>query len=170
MSDPRIAGPLSAIGTPIAESAQRFAASGPFNQAVGLACFGAIFLAFCGETAAALGTAALARWSPVALAVFAGVAGVGLLLLVVGWRGARGPRNAVMALTSIATPCLLAAGVWCIWGPQAFHNPLVQWIGAPFLIGFAVRLVLSLRGISGNARKMVDQNIKANELDWDWNK
>jgi hypothetical protein len=24
--------------------------------------------------------------------------------------------------------------------------------------------------ISGNARKMVDQNIKANELDWDWNK
>src|SRR5712671_2835549 len=74
------------------------------------ACFGAIAISFCVETAAALGTATLSSWSPVALAVFAGVAGVGLLLLVVGWRGARGPRNAVMALTSVATPGLLAAG------------------------------------------------------------
>jgi len=157
-------GPLSAVGLPIAESAQRFAASGPGQQSIGLACLGSIVLSFCGETWAAVGSAALSSWW------FAGGAGVGLLLLVVGWRGARGPRNAVMALTSIATPCLLAAGVWCIWGPQAFHNAAVQWVSFPFLIGFSLRLVLSLRGISGNARKMVDQNIKANELDWDWNK
>ena len=115
--DPRIVGPLSAIGTPLADAGQRFAASGPFNQAVGIACLGAITLSFCGETAAALGTATLSSWSPIALCVFAGVAGVGLLLLVVGWRGARGPRNAVMALTSIATPWVLVAGVWCIWRP-----------------------------------------------------
>jgi hypothetical protein len=70
--DPRIVGPLSAIGTPLADAGQRFAASGPFNQAVGIACLGAITLSFCGETAAALGTATLSSWSPIALCVFAG--------------------------------------------------------------------------------------------------
>jgi hypothetical protein len=164
-SDPRLAGPLSAIGTPIADSAQRFAASGPFHQSVGIACLGAIALAFVGETAAALGTVALSRWSPVALAVFAGVAGVGLLLLVIGWRGARGPRNAVMALTSVATPGLLAAGVWCIWGPLAFHNPLAHLLGVPFLIGFAVRFVLATKGIPGDARRMVNRQIQQTRVD-----
>ena len=75
-----------------------------------------------------------------------------------------------MALTSVATPGGFALVIYWFGGAAAFHNPLWQWIGVPFLVGFAVRLVLSLRGISGNARKMVDQNIKANELDWDWNK
>jgi hypothetical protein len=55
MSDPRIVGPLSAIAVPLGDAAQQFRASSPFQQSVGLACFGAITLGFCGEAAVLLG-------------------------------------------------------------------------------------------------------------------
>jgi hypothetical protein len=146
MSDPRIAGPLSAIAVPLGDTAQQFKASSPFQQSVGLACFGAITLGFCGEAAVLFGPAASA-FSPVVLLVFAGVVAVGLLLFVLGLRGARGPRNTVMALTSVATPAGLAAAIWWLGGPEAFHNIWVRLIGLPFLIGFAVRLYLAARGM-----------------------
>ena len=86
------------------------------------------------------------RHSPTARLVFAGIVAVALLLLVIGMRMARGPRDPVMALTSIATPAGLAAALWLWGGPEIFHNGFVELIGTPFAIGFALRLFLSLRG------------------------
>ena len=53
MSDPRIVGPLSLVGVTIGDAQQQFAASTPFQKGVGLACFGAVTLGFCGFFAAA---------------------------------------------------------------------------------------------------------------------
>ena len=165
MSDPRIVGPLSAIAVPLGDAAQNFRASSPFQQSVGLACFGAITLGFCGEAALLFGLAA-SSFSSVVLLVFAGIVAVGLLLFVLGVRGARGPRNPVMALTSVATPGGLAVALWAFGGPPAFHNIWVQLIGIPFLIGFAVRLYLALRGMPGDAQKNVRQHIEQNQVVW----
>lgn len=161
MSDPRIVGPLSAIAVPLGDAAQQFKASSPFRQSVGLACFGAITLGFCGEAALLFGPAA-STFSPVVLLVFAGVAGVGLLLFVLGVRGARGPRNVVMALSSVATPGGLAAAIWWLGGPETFQNIWVQLIGVPFLLGFTVRLYLALRGMPGDAQRNVRRHIEQN--------
>jgi hypothetical protein len=165
MSDPRIAGPMSAIVVPFTDAAQQFRASSPFQQSVGLACFGAITLAFSGEAALLVGPAA-STFSPVALLVFAGIAGVGLLLFVLGVRGARGPRDTVMALTSVATPGGLAVALWALGGPQALHNIWAQLIGIPFLIGFTVRLYLAMRGMPGDAQRNVRRHIEQNENVW----
>jgi hypothetical protein len=165
MSDPRIVGPSSAIVVPLADAAQQFRASPPFQQSVGLACFGAITLGFSGEAAVLFGPAA-STFSPVALLVFAGIVATGLLLFVLGVRGARGPRNGVMALTSVATPGGLAVALWWLGGPQAFHNIWVQLIGIPFLIGFVVRLYLSVRGMPGDAQRNVRRHIEQNENVW----
>ena len=152
MSDPRIVGPLSLVGVTLGDAQQQFAASTPFQKGVGLACFGAVTLGFCGFFAAPIFSTGS---SPTARLVFAGIVAVALLLLVIGMRMARGPRDPVMALTSIATPAGLAAALWMWGGPEIFHNGFVELIGTPFAIGFALRLFLSLRGGHGSARRVM---------------
>jgi hypothetical protein len=163
MSDPRIQGPLSILGVTAGDAGQKFAASTPFQKFVGLACLGAVVLGFCGFFAEAMFTPGT---SPTARLVFCGIAAVAFLLLGIGVRYARGPRDPIMALTSIATPAGLALGLWCIWGPQVFHNGLVEFFGIPFLIGFALRLFLSLRGMPGDAQRNVQRHIQQNEVVW----
>jgi hypothetical protein len=155
--DPRIVGPLSAVGVTAGDAGQKFAASTPFQQSVGLACFGAIVLGYIGTLFPYL--------RDVAPLVLLGVGLVALLLVVIGVIGARGQRNLVMALTSIAAPALLAAGVWCLWGPQAFHNEaFLRLFAIPFLIGFALRFYLcAMTGASGNAEDAVKRNIETKQ-------
>jgi hypothetical protein len=101
--NPRIQGPLSAVGIPLAGGLQLHAASSPFKQCVAYASWGAILLGFYGYgyTVAMIDVSTLpGPW----LLGFAGAAGVGLLLLGVGVRGSRGPRNTTMALSSVALP------------------------------------------------------------------
>ena len=158
--DPRIVGPLSAIGVTIGDAGQKFAASTPVQKSVGLACFGAIVLGYEG--------ALLPYLRDVSPLVLLGGGLVAAVFVVIGMRGARGMRDPFMALTSIGTPALLAAGVWFLWGPRAFHNEaFLRFFAIPFAIGFALRLFLSLRGLPGGAQKMVAANIAANEFDWD---
>lgn len=150
--DPRIVGPLSAIAIPLADAGQKFAASTPFQKGVGLACFGAVVLGFCGFFAGPMFSPGIL---PPARLVFVGVVAGALLLLVIGMRMARGPRDPVMALTSIATPAGFAAALWLWGGPEVFHNGLVEFFGIPFAIGFVLRLFLSLRGGHGSARRVM---------------
>jgi hypothetical protein len=161
--DPRIVGPLSAVAIPLADAGQKFTASAPFQKFVGLACFGAVVLGFCGFFAGAVFSPGN---QPSVRLVFCGIVAVAFLLLVLGVRYARGPRDPIMALTSIATPAGLAAGMWFIWGPQAFSNPLAHLLGIPFLIGFALRLFLALRGMPGDAQRNVRRHIEQNEVVW----
>jgi hypothetical protein len=156
MSDPRIVGPLSAIGVPIGDALQQHHAAQPFPKNVGLACFGAIVLGY----AAMLFAAGV--FPPL---VLLGVGALGLLLFAIGVRGARGPRDPGMALTSVATPAGLTAALWLLAGPQVCRNVLVLFL--PFVGGFVVRLWLSLRGLpGGNAREMVEVDIA--DSDWNW--
>lgn len=157
MSDPRIVGPLSAIGVPIGDALQQHAASPPFQKNVGLACFGTIVLGYAAMLFAARAFPPL---------VLLGVGALGLGLLAVGVHGARGPRDPGMALSSVATPAGLIAALWVFAGPQVCRNVLVLFL--PFLAGFAVRLWLALRGLpGGNAQAMVAANIEANDFDWE---
>jgi hypothetical protein len=151
VSDPRIVGPLSAGGVIAGDAAQKFAASTPFQKCVGLACFGAIVLGYIGTLFPYL------RDIP-ALVLF-GVGLVAAVFVVIGMRGARGMRDPFMALTSIGTPALLAAGVWFIWGPQAFHNEaFLRLFAIPFLIGFVLRFYMcALSGASGNAERVIQR-------------
>ena len=85
MSDPRIVGPLSLVGVTLGDAQQQFAASTPFQKGVGLACFGAVTLGFCGFFAEPV----FAGSSPTARIVFGGIVAVALLL---GHRHADGAR------------------------------------------------------------------------------
>jgi amino acid transporter len=157
--DPRIVGPLSALGVTIGDAGQKFSASTPFQKSVGLSCFGAIVLGYIG--------ALFPYLRDVPPLVLLGVGLVAAVFVVIGMRGARGMRDPFMAMTSIGTPALLAAGVWCLWGPQAFHNEaFLRLLAIPFALGFALRLFLSLRGVSGNAQRNVQRHIEQNQMVW----
>ena len=143
--DPRIVGPLSAIGVHDWRCWTKIRRVNAGAESVGLASFGAMFLAIEG--------ALLPYLRDVSPLVLLGGGLVAAVFVVIGMRGARGMRDPFMALTSIGTPALLAAGVWFLWGPRAFHNEaFLRFFAIPFAIGFALRLFLSLRD-SPAARK-----------------
>jgi hypothetical protein len=163
MNDQKSQGFLSAIAVPIGEELQHHHALPPYQKAVARASYGASLLGLCGFPAVVFDQA---TFPPVVIMVWAGVSGLGLLLLVVGVKGARGPRDVMTAFWSIALP---AGGWWGLsaWqGPQVFNNIWVQWIATAVLFTAAVRLFLALRGMPGDARKMVDADIQANEFNW----
>ncbi len=165
MSDPRIKGPLSAVVLPVSDSLQQLGASPPFQKHVSLACTGAILLTLCAFAALVFGRD-VATFSTETLLGFAAVVGVGLLLLVVGMRGARGPRDPTMAISSVATPAGVAAVLWWLWGPEVFSNVFVVVLGPAFLVGFALRFWLAVRGPGGGAQRMVRQHIEQDRIEW----
>ena len=164
MSDGRQA--IREFAASIPQEFQRHHNLPPHQKAAARASYGAFILGLCGYAAAVFGPYA-SDFPPPVLLVFAGIAGFGLLLLVVGVRKARWPRDVMQAFWAVALP---VAGWWALsaWqGPQVFTNIWVQWFGTGFLAVALVHLFLALRGMPGDARKMVDSDIAANTLDWE---
>jgi hypothetical protein len=164
MSDPRIHGPLSALAAPIGEQLSQHQNLPPNKQAGNRAYCGAFLLGACGYIAVTLGPEA-ARYAPDWKLGFAVVAGLGLLLLVTGWRGAHGGRDPVGAFFAVAVPLggFLAVLTWA-------PNLLDFYPARAFCVAIAcanvVRFCLAVRGPGGDAQKIVHRQIAQNEINW----
>ena len=183
MSNLRTQGPLSAIFIPISEEIARHGALQPYQKNCSRAEWGAFFLA---------GSGYVAWWSPVflgghfrdlvdaflrtptdpplGLAVCAGCFALGLLWLVVGLKGARGPSDGMKALWAAA----MVGGFGClIWwqvylppdlgGPYALGSFVLHGLYLTMIVSSLVRMGLALRGTGGDAQRAVQQQIERNE-------
>lgn len=168
MSDPRVQGPLSAIGVPIAESIAEHQRLPPYEKNVARATLGAGLLTWCGYLAAAFGDGAR-QFSDVVLWVWAGCALLGLLWLAVGLRNARGPREMMAAFWSGAVVAVCGWLLWheaypSGWGPLGAF--ILKGCYLAMLTSCAVRFWLAVRGMPGDARKIVRQQIEENRVVW----
>lgn len=87
--------------------------------------------------------------------------GFGLLLLVVGLRGSNGqPRDVMGAFWAAA---VLVGGWWVVghWLPGLWANFFGRTFCVGMICGSAARLLITLRGIGGDAEKPVWQNMQA---------
>jgi hypothetical protein len=160
MSDPRAAGPLSAIAAPIAEAAAKHQALPP-NKKNADRAYGGGFI--CG-TCAMLGPE-VAGWPDEFKLGYALIFGWGLLLLVVGWRGSRGMRDPIGAVLAVAVPAIgFIAAV--NYEPALLQIFYVQAFCVGVVTANVVRFVICVRGIGGNARKLVVNDI--NQGEWKW--
>jgi len=98
--------------------------------------------------------------------VWAGLVGFGFLLLIVGVRNARGPSDVMHAFWAIAVPAGCAGALWYFGWLALLDNVYVR--GFVYAIGAAsiVRVWLALRGTSGDAAKIVRQQIEQNDVVW----
>lgn len=161
MSDPRIAGPLSAIATPIAEELAKHQALPPDKKNANRAYVGGLI---CG-TCVMLGSE-VAGWSDELKLGYAVVFAWGALLLVVGWRGARGARDPIGALLAIAVP---AGGFIAVasYAPELLQDIYVRAFAVGIVTANLVRFWIAIRGTGGGtAEKKVRQQITQNEIVW----
>ena len=123
MSDPRGAGPLTALSSVAAEAAAKHQAQPP-NKKNADRAYGDGFI--CG-TCAMLGSD-VAGWPDAFKLGYALIFAWGVLLLVVGWRGSRGTRDPLGAVLAIAVPAIgfIAA---TNYAPQLLQDFYVQ--GSP---------------------------------------
>jgi hypothetical protein len=160
MSDPRVAGPLSAIASPIAEAAAKHQALPPDKKNADRAYGGGLI---CG-TCAMLGSE-VASWPDEFKLGYVLIFAWGVMLLVVGWRGSRGARDPLGAVLAIAVPAIgfIAAANYT---PQLLQDFYVQALCTGIVFANAVRFAICVRGIGGNARKLVVNDI--NQGEWKW--
>ena len=160
MSDPRAAGPLSAIGSPIAEELAKHRALPPDKRHGNYAYGGGLI---CG-TCAMLGSE-VAGWPDEFRIGYGLIFAWGVLLLVVGWRGSRGRRDPLGAVLAIAVPAIgFIAAV--NYAPELLQDFYVQALCTGIVTANAVRFAICVRGIGGNARKLVVKDI--NHGEWKW--
>jgi MFS family permease len=164
MSEPRIHGPLSALAAPIGEQLSQHQSLPPNKQAGNRAYLGAFLLGACGYVAVTLGPEA-ARYPDDWKLGFAVVAGFGLLLLVTGWRGARGGRDIVLAFFAVAVPL---GGFLAVlnWAPQVLEFYPARAFCVAIASANVVRFWLAVRGPGGDAQKIVHRQIAQNEITW----
>lgn len=165
MSDPRVQGPISVVAVPLADALAKHAALPPFQKNMARAAFGAGLLTLCAYTAVTLGKYAQ-TCPPLYLLIWTAAAGLGVLLLIVGVRGAQGQRDVMAAFWPVV---VLAGCGWALWhfgGPAIFRDFYVRGFGLALLASTAVRAWLAMRGVSGNAEQMVRQQVEQNEVPW----
>jgi len=160
-SDSSSQGPITAILTPIAEHFARHAALPPYEKAIDRAVYGAFLLGVCGYTGVSLGPYLPGSWWLGLIAV----GGFGLLLLVVGLHGARGPRDAMTIFWSLI---FAGGGWWAVvhWLPGLWVNFFGRGFCVGLLCGGAIRLYIAVRGPGGSAHGMVAENIDQQEWKW----
>jgi hypothetical protein len=159
MSDPQVRGPLSAFAVPIAESVAKHQALPPDKKSANHAYVGGLICGVCGYVAVKLGPDAASYPDEWKLA-FAGVAGFGLLLLVLGWRGARGRRDPLGALFAVVVP---AGGFYAVmsYAPELLDEFYVRAICAGIIAANTIRFWIAIRGPGGgSAQKMVRRQIE----------
>jgi hypothetical protein len=114
VTDPRIQGPLSAIGVPIADTVTQHRQLQPYQRSLVHASWGAGLLAWCAYTGVTFGPELeQIEFPPSVFIGWSICAGLGLLLLVVGLlRNTRGPRDVMAALWWAA---VMAGCGWLLW-------------------------------------------------------
>ena len=165
MSDPQSRGPLSAIAAPIAEELAKHQALPPDKKSANHAYMGGLICGTCGYVAVTLGPYASSFPDEWKLG-FAGVAGFGLLLLIVGWRGARGRRDPLGAMFAVAVP---AGGFFAVmnYAPELLDEFYVRAFCCGIVTANFVRFWIAIRGPGGgSAQKVVRQQIAQNEIVW----
>jgi uncharacterized membrane protein YhhN len=165
MSDPNSQGPLSAFVSPFAEAHADYRKL-PLNERNGVrASWGAFLIALCSYIAMTLGPHA-SRYPQEWKLAYAAVAGVGLLLFVIGMRGSRGcERDPLAAIFAVVLP----VGGWIAlttWLPEWRTDFYVRGFFVAYAAANAVRFFLAIRGGGGNAQKIVHQQIAQNEIIW----
>jgi hypothetical protein len=96
----------------------------------------------------------------------AGAACFGLLLVVVGWRGARGARDPLAALFAVAVPIGGFVAV-AKYAPELLSLPYAHAFCAGVAVANLVRFWLAIRGPGiGNAQNLVRQEIAENVIEW----
>ena len=96
---------------------------------------------------------------------FAAVFGWGVLLLVIGWRGSRGARDILGAIFAIAIPAIgfIAAAKYA---PDLLQDFYVRAFCTGIIVANVVRFAICVRGVGGNARKLVVNDIDQGEWKW----
>jgi hypothetical protein len=164
MSDTRHQGGLSSVvAGPIAEEVKQHKALPPNKQAGNRAYLGTLLVSGCGY---------LAMFDPDAASYpddfklgLAVAAGLGLLLLVAGWRGARGARDPVGAFFALAVP---VGGFIAVlnYAPELMDDFYVRGFCVAVAAANIVRFWLCVRGPGGDAQKIVHRQIAQNEINW----
>jgi hypothetical protein len=163
MSDPQIRGLLSAVGTATGEALAKQHALPPDARNANRAYTGAFLVGTTGRIL--LGPEASSFPDEWKLGL-AGAACLGLLLLVVGWRGARGARDPLGALFALGVP---ACGWVAVtnYAPALLALPFASEFCTGIFLAALVRCWLSIRGPgTGNARQAVRHEISQNEIIW----
>lgn len=96
---------------------------------------------------------------------FAAVFAWGALLLVIGWRGSRGARDILGAIFAVSIPAIgffLAAN----YAPDLLQDTYVRAFCTGIISANLVRCAICLRGVGGNARKLVAKDIGLGEWRW----
>jgi hypothetical protein len=166
MSDPRIVGPLSAIGVPIGDGINTFLQKTPQQRCQSLASYGTFLLWWCaylwpvaGDRMGALLRASVNAprdlWMPVA--AWAGCAAAGIVLLVVGVIGARGSWSPLAAAWRVLLASCCIALLWwpaypADWGPNGVF--LLKGLYGSWLAMNLVRLWI-VAGGHGSARRVM---------------
>jgi hypothetical protein len=160
-----VKGPISALGGPFLETLAEVQRLPPNKQALAMATFGAFTVTACGYVAVTLGPFA-AAFPASAITWWTGIAAFGLLLVAVGVRGARGPVATLEALWTLA---VLIGGGWLIatYAPSIWANYYGRGFCVSMIGAGTVRLFVTLRGVRGDALKMVKADIAAKEFSWD---
>lgn len=165
MSDPRIAGPLSALVVPGADAVKEHRSSPIHVQNDNRAYCGGLLLGAAGFIAVTLGSDA-PNFPLGYLLGYAGAVCLGLLLLITGLRGARSERNPLGALLALIVP---VGGFVAVsnYAPGLLDLPFARAACAGIGVANLVRFWISIRGPgSGSAEKMVRQQIAQNEIVW----
>jgi len=162
MSDPHTPGPLTAITAPVADEMAKFQNLPLQKKNEVRAYWGAFLVTACGYTAATLDATSFPReW----LYGWAACGGLGLLLLVAGLRGARGPRDPIAGIFALAMPI---GGAFAIttWMPSLWDEYIVRLIFVSTAAANVVRFWIAIRGSRGTAQKIVSQQIAQSEIIW----
>ena len=164
MNERQSAGPISAATSVIGEEFARHSALPPDKKNANRAYLGGLICGTCGYLAVALAPEASSFPDEWKLG-FAAVFGWGVLLLVIGWRGSRGARDPLGAIFAIAVPAIGFVAV-INYAPELLHDVYVQAFCCGIITANVVRCVICLRGVGGNARKLVAKDISMG--DWKW--
>jgi hypothetical protein len=161
MNERQSVGPISAVASAVGDEFARHANATPAVKASNRGYVGAFLVSGCGYLFIADDFASYPEDVKIALAV---AAVLGLLLL---WTALRthNQREPLAAFFALAVPIggLLAV---LSWAPQLLDDFYVQ--GFCVAVGCAnlVRFYLAVRGVGGNARKLVVNDI--NQGEWKW--
>lgn len=164
MNERQPVGPISAAASAVGDEFAKHSALPPDKKNANRAYFGGLICGTCSYLAVSLAPEASSfpdEWKLGFAAVFAW----GLLLLVIGWRGSRGARDVLGAIFAIGIPAIGFIAT-ANYEPDLLQDPYVRAFFTGIITANAVRCAICLRGVGGNARKLVVNDI--NQGEWKW--
>jgi hypothetical protein len=165
MNERQSVGPISAVASAVGDEFAKHSTLPPDKKNANRAYWGGLICGTCSYLALVLAPEASSfgdEWKLGFAAVFAW----GVLLLVIGWRGSRGARDVLGAIFAIAIPAIgfIAAANYA--PPDMLQATYVRAFCCGIIAANAIRFLICVRGVGGNARKLVVNDI--NQGEWKW--